>query len=59
MSRLADEQSKLDATKRSQKSLYRELGLQMNKVPMNITKSNPKYLIDNYLMDLGACTQKT
>ena len=57
-SRLADEQSKLDATKRSQKSLYRELGLQMNKVPTNITKSNPKYLIDNYLMDLGACTQR-
>ncbi len=56
--RLANERSKLDPTKRGQKNIYKNINIEMNKVPLNITKSSPKYLIDNYLTELGSCKQK-
>lgn len=56
--RLASEQSKLDTSNRGQRRLYREFQEQMNKMPIVETNLEPKYLIDNYVTDLGACTKK-
>ena len=56
--RLASEQAKLDTSKRGQRRLYREFQEQMNKMPIVETKLEPKYLIDNYVTDLGSCTKK-
>ena len=54
--RLINEQSKLDLRKRGQRKLYNQLQENMYKSIKN-NKSDPRYLLDNNLSDLGPCTK--
>ena len=55
--RLIEEQSKLNKTRRRQLDLYNSLDRKMNKIPLNIASSDPKFLLDNYSSKLGSCTK--
>ncbi len=56
--RLAGELEKIDISKGGQRRLYRDLQQKMFRKPENPSSSDPKYLIDNHLTDLGSCNQK-
>ena len=51
------ESEKIDISKGGQRRLYRDLQQKMFRKPENPSSSDPKYLIDNHLTDLGSCNQ--
>ena len=55
--RLIEEQSKLNKKRRKQLDIYNSLDKKMNRSPLNIKSSDPKFLLDNYSSQLGSCTK--
>lgn len=53
--KLTAKQSQLDLSNRSQRKIYNELQAKMYRKPLNIESQDPKYLLDNFSMDLGPC----
>ena len=56
--RLTENQMKLNTKKRRQLEIYNQLEKSKNKSPINLKSSDPKFLLENYPSDLGACTKK-
>jgi len=56
--RLVVEQSKLNPTKRGQRKLYNQLQEKMFRNNSKQSNANPKFLLDNYLSELGPCIKK-
>ena len=56
--RLISRQNQLNTSKRAERKLYSELQGKMYKMPENPKKSDPKYLLDNHITDLGPCIKR-